>query len=145
MLDTARLADRKMSPANDGGEVSYPSKIPFWRLVFDQKVITQEVAQYPYPGSGTEDDPFAVTWLPNDPRNPMNFKTVKKWAITILVSFVTLAVALVSSAFSGGMSQIVVDFGVEEEVVILGVSLFVLGFAVSKHLRKLKARIKRLT
>jgi hypothetical protein len=43
------------------------------------------------------------------------------------------------------MSQIVVDFGVEEEVVILGVSLFVLGFAVSKHLRKLKARIKRLT
>lgn len=119
-----------MIPLTGGGETSFPSKIPFWRLVFDQKVITQDVAQYPYTGSGTEDDPFAVSWLPNDPRNPMNFGTVKKWAITILVSFVTLAVALVSSAYSGGMSQIIVAFGVEEEIVILGVSLFVLGFAV---------------
>lgn len=112
------------------GEASLPTRITFWRLVFDQKVITQEVAQYPYPGSGTEDDPYAVSWLPNDPRNPMQFSAVKKWAITFLVSFVTLAVALVSSAFSGGMSQIIQDFGVEEEVVILGVSLFVLGFAI---------------
>ena len=119
-----------MAPLTGGGEASFPTKIPFWRLVFDQKVITQDVAQYPYSGSGTEDDPFAVTWLPNDPRNPMNFGTIKKWAITILVSFVTLAVALVSSAYSGGMGQIIVAFGVEEEIVILGVSLFVLGFAV---------------
>lgn len=126
-----------MAPLNGGGEVSFPSKIPFWRLVFDQKVITEEVAQYPYAGSGTEDDPFAVVWIPNDPRNPMNFRTIKKWSITILVSFVTLAVALVSSAFSGGMSQIVADFGVEEEVVILGVSLFVLGFAVSGNIQNI--------
>ncbi|KAJ5569597.1 uncharacterized protein N7459_009027 [Penicillium hispanicum] len=116
--------------AHDGGETSLPSKIPFWRLVFDQKVITAEVARYPYAGSGTEEDPFVVTWLPRDPRNPMQFSTIKKWAITILVSFATLAVALVSSAFSGGMSQIVEAFGVAEEVVILGVSLFVLGFAI---------------
>ncbi|KAJ5172786.1 hypothetical protein N7492_005379 [Penicillium capsulatum] len=112
------------------GEASLPTKIPFWRLVFDQKVITQEVAQYPYPGSGTEDDPYAVSWLPNDPRNPMQFSAVKRWAITFLVSFVTLAVALVSSAYSGGMAQIVEDLHVEEEVAILGVSLFVLGFAI---------------
>ncbi|KAJ5993946.1 hypothetical protein N7451_009670 [Penicillium sp. IBT 35674x] len=116
--------------ALNGGEASLPSKIPFWRLIFDQKVITEEVARYPYAGSGTEDDPYAVVWIPNDPRNPMNFRSIKKWAITVLVSFVTLAVALVSSAYSGGMSQIVETFGVEEEIAILGVSLFVLGFAI---------------
>ncbi|KAJ5923975.1 hypothetical protein N7466_008162 [Penicillium verhagenii] len=114
----------------NGGEASLPSKIPFWRLIFDQKVITEEVARYPYSGSGTEDDPYAIMWIPNDPRNPMNFHSAKKWAITILVSFVTLAVALVSSAYSGGMSQIMEDFDVAEEIVILGVSLFVLGFAI---------------
>lgn len=119
-----------MTVINAGGETSFPSKIPFWRLVFDQKVITEEVAQHPYAGSGTNEDPYVVTWLPHDPRNPMNFSAIKKWSITILVSFVTLAVALVSSAFSGGMGQIVVHFGVAEEVVILGVSLFVLGFAI---------------
>lgn len=112
------------------GETQNPSKIPFWRLVFDQKVITEEVASFPYPGSGTQDDPFVVTWLPRDPRNPMNFKAVQKWSITILVSFVTLAVALVSSAYSGGLGQIVEHFKVEEEIAILGVSLFVLGFAI---------------
>jgi multidrug resistance protein len=119
-----------MAAINAGGETSFPSKIPFWRLVFDQKVITEEVAQHPYAGSGTNEDPYVVTWLPHDPRNPMSFSAIKKWSITILVSFVTLAVALVSSAFSGGMGQIVVHFGVAEEVVILGVSLFVLGFAI---------------
>lgn len=116
--------------ALNGGEVSLPSKIPFWRLIFDQKVITEEVARYPYAGSGTEDDPYAVVWIPRDPRNPMNFRAIKKWAITVLVSFVTLTVALVSSAYSGGISQIVETFGVEEEIAILGVSLFVLGFAI---------------
>lgn len=119
-----------MAAINARGETSFPSRIPFWRLVFDQNVITEEVAQHPYAGSGTNEDPFVVTWLPHDPRNPMNFSAIKKWSITILVSFVTLAVALVSSAFSGGMGQIVVHFGVAEEVVILGVSLFVLGFAI---------------
>ncbi|KAJ5081798.1 Major facilitator superfamily domain general substrate transporter [Penicillium alfredii] len=115
---------------NAGGEVALPSKIPFWRLVFDQKVITDEVAQYSYDGSGTEADPYAVNWVPRDPRNPMNFSPFKKWYITIMVSFVTLAVALVSSAYSGGMAQIIEDFGADQEVVILGVSLFVLGFAI---------------
>lgn len=119
-----------MAALGAGGEASFPSKIPFWRLIFDQKVITQDVAQHAYPGSGTEEDPYAVTWIPNDPRNPMNFSDTSKWAITILVSFVTLAVALVSSAYSGGMGQIIAQFGVEEEIVILGVSLFVLGFAI---------------
>ncbi|KAI2789140.1 Major facilitator superfamily multidrug transporter mdrA [Penicillium oxalicum] len=107
-----------------------PSKIPYWSFIFDQKVVTEEVASFPYAGSGTDEDPFVVTWLPRDPRNPMNFSSFKKWAITFLVSFVTLAVALVSSAYSGGIRQIVIEFEVEEEIAILGVSLFVLGFAI---------------
>lgn len=120
-----------MTALNDGGELSsLPTKIPFWRFIFDQKVITEEVARFPYAGKGTEEEPFVVVWLPNDPRNPMNFSTVKKWSITVLVSMVTLAVALVSSAYSGGTKQIIEEFGARQEVVILGVSLMVLGFAL---------------
>lgn len=114
----------------EDGETTLPSTIPFWRLVFDQKAITEEVLQFPYSGSGTEDDPHAVSWIPEDPRNPMNFPPMRKWGITLLVSFVTLAVSLVSSAFSGGMAQMMEEFEVVEEIVILGVSLFVLGFAI---------------
>ncbi|KAE8149114.1 major facilitator superfamily domain-containing protein [Aspergillus avenaceus] len=118
-----------MTSAPVSNEVSFPSKIPYWRLVLDQKVLTTEVVNYPYPGSGSEDDPYVVSWIPNDPRNPMNFSLVKKWSYTSLVSFVTLTVALVSSAYSGGMGQIVKEFDCEEEIAILGISLFVLGFA----------------
>ncbi|KAJ5519875.1 Major facilitator superfamily domain general substrate transporter [Penicillium fimorum] len=119
-----------MPVPTDGSEAMLPSKIPFWRLIFDQKIVTEQVMQFPYTGSGTEDDPYAVVWIPADPRNPMNFHPIRKWSITLLVSFVTLAVSLVSSAFSGGMSQIMEDFGASQEIVILGVSLFVLGFAI---------------
>ncbi|KAI9934833.1 hypothetical protein ASPWEDRAFT_117724 [Aspergillus wentii DTO 134E9] len=118
-----------MTAATSGGETPRISKIPYWRMVFDQKVVTDEIINYPYVGSGTEDDPYAVVWIPNDPRNPMNFSSLKKWFITFIASFTTLTVALVSSAYSGGMTQIVEEFQVSEEVVILGVSLFVLGFA----------------
>ncbi|KAJ6172069.1 hypothetical protein N7470_001136 [Penicillium chermesinum] len=93
-----------MSALNAGGELpKLPTKISYWRLLFDQKVITEDVARYP------------------------NFR---KWYITILVSIVTLAVALVSSAYSGGTKQIIEEFHTQQEVAILGVSLFVLGFAI---------------
>ena len=42
----------------------------------------------------------------------------------------TLAVSFVSSAYSGGVEEILTSFDVGEEVVILGISLFVLGFAI---------------
>ncbi|CAL5871653.1 uncharacterized protein PFLUO_LOCUS5906 [Penicillium psychrofluorescens] len=115
---------------SDQIEPSHPTKISYWRMVVDQGVVTQEIIDHPYPGSGTEDDPYAVSWIPNDPRNPMNFSDVKKWSITMLVAIATLAVALVSSAYTGGVEEIMEQFHAGEEVATLGVSLFVLGFAI---------------
>jgi len=39
-------------------------------------------------------------------------------------------VAFVSSAYSGGADEVIRDFGCSEEVYTLGLSLFVLGFAL---------------
>ncbi|KAF4995488.1 hypothetical protein FGRMN_5109 [Fusarium graminum] len=111
-------------------EVPARTKIPYWRLVADQTGITPEVQNYKYDGSGTEEDPYLVKWIPNDPRNPMAFSQVKKWFITLTVAITTLAVALVSSAYTGGIRQIIMEFQISQEVATLGVSLFVLGFAI---------------
>ncbi|KAJ5575390.1 hypothetical protein N7450_009289 [Penicillium hetheringtonii] len=92
-------------------ESTLPTKISFFRLVFDQGVVTQQIMDHPYPGSGTEDDPYA-------------------WTLTGLVAIATLAVALVSSAYTGGVQQIEMQFNIGSEVATLGVSLFVLGFAI---------------
>ncbi|KAK3615318.1 hypothetical protein LTR56_026660 [Elasticomyces elasticus] len=77
-----------------------------------------------------EQDPYVVDYIENDARNPMLYGPVKKWSLTMLVAFATLAVAFVSSAYSGGAEEIITEFGISEEVYTLGISLFVLGFAV---------------
>lgn len=104
--------------------------ISWFRLVRDQALVTPEVLNWDYEGSGTEDDPYSVVWIDHDPRNPMLFAQWKKWALTGLVSIATLAVAFVSSAYTGGIDGILVQFNTSDEVVTLGVSLFVLGFAL---------------
>lgn len=124
------MADRNADHEVDKIEPPKPKKIPYWRLIVDQGVVTQEIIDYPYAGSGTDEDPYVVQWIPNDPRNPMLFGAFKKWGITMLVAFATLAVALVSSAYTGGIREIMAELHMGQEVATLGVSLFVLGFAI---------------
>lgn len=82
-----------------------------------------------YEGKGTEEEPFLVSWLEEDPENPLTWSVPFKWFLTALVSVSTLAVALASSAYSGAIESIRAEFGGSEEVLVLGVSLFVVGFA----------------
>lgn len=103
---------------------------PHWKLVTSQSLVTDQVLNQKYAGSGTTEDPYVVEWIPNDPRNPMLFSTTKKWLITLSVSIATLAIAFASTAYSGSVPQVIEQFHVSEEVATLGISLFVLGFAV---------------
>jgi len=111
-------------------ESGKPARIGHFKMVLDQGAVTPAIINHEYPGSGTEEDPYRVNWIDNDPRNPMNFSQPKKWFLTFLVAIATLAVAFVSSAFSGGVRQIIEEFHVSQEVITLGISLFVLGFAI---------------
>lgn len=130
--DTKDAKSNNATMSGDKVESPAATKIPHWRMVVDQGVVTQEVINYPYPGAGTDDNPHVVTWIPNDPRNPMLYSQFKKWSITMTVAVATLAVALVSSAYTGGIMQIEEELGVGSEVATLGVSLFVLGFAIGE-------------
>lgn len=112
-----RLHDRTSAPSH-------------WRIVASHSLVTPAVLQHHYIGAGTPEDPYVVEFIPNDKRNPMGFPMWKKWAITLLIAFPTLAVALVSSAYTGGIAQMQEQFGASIEVVTLGVSLFVLGFGL---------------
>ncbi|RAK99997.1 MFS transporter [Aspergillus ibericus CBS 121593] len=106
------------------------AKIPHWRLIIDQSVVTPEIIDYPYAGSGTEADPFVVEWIPHDPRNPMLFNPTMKWVYTIIAAFATFGVSMASSAYAGSIDQVIEHFHISTEVATLGVSLFVLGFAI---------------
>lgn len=119
-----------MEKGSQDVEAARPERIGWFKMVLDQQVVTPEIVNWHYEGSGTDEDPYIVKWIDDDPRNPMLFKTWQKWALTQMVAIATLAVAFVSSAYTGGLDQVIMEFNASEEVVTLGVSLFVLGFAV---------------
>ncbi|CAI7645983.1 unnamed protein product [Penicillium manginii] len=105
------------------------SQPPLWRSALKPE-ISQQVIHHQYTGSGTEADPFIVFWLTDDPQNPFAFTETSKWIITIIVSLATLAVSLISSAYAGGLNEIINSLHTSQELAFLGISVFVVGFAV---------------
>lgn len=61
--------------------------------------------------------------------NPRNFSAVRKWIITVMLGIMTFAVTFASSVFSTATIATAKEFNVSGEVMVLGTSLFVLGFA----------------
>jgi MFS family permease len=105
------------------------AKVSHFRILRSHSLVTPEVLHYHYKGSGTEDDPYVVEFILHDPRNPMLFSTWKKWSITLMIAFATLAVAFVSSAYSAAIPQVIAEFHCSTEFATLGTSFFVLGYA----------------
>ena len=71
-----------------------------------------------------------VTFVINDPENPMNWSRGKKWAITLIASFLVFMIAFGSSVPTGGLGLIEEKYNVSLEVAILVCSMMVIGFAV---------------
>jgi len=107
-----------------------PKQHSHFRLVTDQARIDNDVLSYKYEGMGTAQDPYVVTWIPDDAGNPMNWNKGLKWLITVIVALECFAVAFSSSAYSGCLRELVAHFQASTTLLIAGISLFVLGFAL---------------
>lgn len=103
--------------ADEGGNSS--KKIPHYRLVLSQTLLTDDVVEYAYSGSGTASDPYIVDWIPDDARNPMEMAKGMKWTITVIMALGTLSVTFASTAFSGALPQIQGDLHTSLELSVL--------------------------
>ncbi|KPM36018.1 putative MFS-type transporter [Neonectria ditissima] len=101
-----------------------------WRGFFGGAAVGEDALNHEYPGDGTDQSPFLVEFVQGDPQDPMAFSRSRKWTITLLQAIATLAATFVSSAYSGGVREVIRGFEISKEVATLGISLFVLGFAV---------------
>lgn len=81
-------------------------------------------------GQGTQEDPCVVEFQKDDPENPMNWGPTRKWFLTSIVTWSVFAVTFTSSAYSESSNEIIDEFDISTEVFIVGVSIFVLGFAI---------------
>ena len=98
---------------------SYTLKKYIWRpyVTSFERIVDRH-----YSGSGTEEDAYIVDWLPDDPEDPQRWGGVYKWSQIFLVSFATLAVALSSSAYSGGIKSLEREYGARPELLTAGMS-----------------------
>ncbi|KAI6715338.1 hypothetical protein JHW43_002080 [Diplocarpon mali] len=71
-----------------------------------------------------------VTFLPNDPENPKNWSKAYKWYITMVVALTCFVVAFASSVVTADIIGVRAEFGVSEEVALLSITLFVVGFGI---------------
>jgi DHA1 family multidrug resistance protein-like MFS transporter len=89
----------------------------------------------PYPPPLPEQEDYVVEFDgPKDPLHPQNWPMRKKLLTGAMLGFTTLLSAFASSIFSAATQAVATEFHVSTEVGILGLSLYVLGFATGPTL-----------
>ncbi|PSN64368.1 MFS general substrate transporter [Corynespora cassiicola Philippines] len=71
-----------------------------------------------------------VTWKVNDPENPKNWSKAYKWWCTMCVALTCFVVAFNSSVITADIEGVAEEFNVSEEVALLSITLFVVGFGI---------------
>ncbi|KAJ3561620.1 hypothetical protein NPX13_g8871 [Xylaria arbuscula] len=107
-----------------------PASISNWKLLTSQENITPEILSHTYAGSGTQEDPYLVKWLDSDPIDPISYPKWRKWCITLIMAWSTLAITFASSSLGSADPQLEAHFGASRTLVTADVSLFVLAFAI---------------
>ncbi|KAF2648059.1 MFS general substrate transporter [Lophiostoma macrostomum CBS 122681] len=100
------------------------------KSLIDGRLVTLEVLEHEFDGSGTDSDPYLVGWIENDVGNPMNFSTLRKWTNSMILALAVFMVSIASSGFSQGTEDIKAEFGISQVTALLITSAFVLGFAI---------------
>ena len=75
-----------------------------------------------------------VVFEENDPFNPKNLTTVRKWSIVLVLACGSLCVTMASSIYTTTFEQMDVEFRNSRIVATLGLSLFVFGLGLSPML-----------
>ncbi|KAI0015375.1 MFS general substrate transporter [Xylariomycetidae sp. FL0641] len=71
-----------------------------------------------------------VAFVPNDPENPKNWSKAFKWYCTMVVAATCFVVALASAVITADIEGVAAEFHVSEEVALLTITLFVVGFGI---------------
>lgn len=99
MSDQSNASTRVMD--DDMPEQPRPRPTSHISLLFDHSRIDDAVLNYAYPGKGTHEHPYVVSWIPEDAGNPYNWSKGAKWTITMISALTCFAVAFSSSAYTG--------------------------------------------
>ncbi|KAF5561185.1 major facilitator superfamily transporter [Fusarium phyllophilum] len=75
-------------------------------------------------------DPPSITDGLKEEDRPVNWPSTKKWYIVVSTSLATFVVSFGSSVYSAAIPHIQTHFSVSSETALLGITLYVIGFAL---------------
>ena len=75
-------------------------------------------------------DHLLVDWNLDDPQNPRNWSTPKKLFVTFQICLLTTSVYIGSAIYTAGLEGIEAQFHVSPVKALLGLTLFVIGYAL---------------
>ncbi|KAI9894694.1 MAG: hypothetical protein M1814_002050 [Vezdaea aestivalis] len=75
-------------------------------------------------------DHLLVDWAENDPHNPRNWSLFKKTFVTFQICLLTTSVYIGSAIYTAGLQGVIEEFKVSQTAALLGLTLFVAGYAL---------------
>lgn len=82
--------------------------------------------------SGKLEDYELVTFVTGDKENPKNWSKSYKWYCTMIVAFTCFVVAFASAVITADLVGVMEEFNVSEEISLLTITVYVIGFGVGK-------------
>ncbi|CAI6086868.1 unnamed protein product [Clonostachys chloroleuca] len=71
-----------------------------------------------------------VVFSQDDPENPKNWPKSRKWYCTMVIALTCFVVAFSSAVITADVKGVVDEFAVSEEVALVSISIFVVGFGI---------------
>src|SRR4051794_32092024 len=81
-----------------------------WRTWRQRVTPFEAIAEADYPGSGTPEDPFIVTWLDKDEENPRTYSTAFKISNLSLLALMCFCITFASSTYTAVEEQVTAEF-----------------------------------
>lgn len=134
----AHEPESKPVPEDAYPEDVFPEELPYRTLTqnADMAEYTQETTSGLRPHrtlsrmTGKEEEVELVTFTVGDKENPKNWSKLYKWWCTMVVATTCFVVAFNSAVITADLKGPEKTFGVSEEVSLLAITVFVVGFGV---------------
>jgi len=97
---------------------------------YTQETIDGQISRIHTNKTGKIERYELVTWKVDDPENPKNWSKAYKWWCTMCVAVTCFVVAFNSAVITADLEGVSKEFNVSEEVSLLTITLFVIGFGV---------------
>jgi hypothetical protein len=126
-------------PDKESRDLNLDINLPYRSLsqnaIFDEFTSEQGAGEVPATNTQSAKTGYKlVTFLPNDPENPKHWSKAYKWWCTMVVAFTCFVVAFASSVITADIIGVQKEFNRSEEVTLVSISIFVVGFGVGTYL-----------